>query len=181
MSVGASCSCNKWQQATTTSPIAMGATKAITNCYGCDQCLHCDAPKCLHEEPLKCNAEGHGDQPWSHKAALSTNTTRVLWERCEYHDDTHPTTMIIAARASIATMHVQWMKTAMFCWPAQESRVVCLTQQRQLLSLPAWPTGAAQAPWWQRLRRRQAQQQEESPQVQGQGLQALPPTWQAPQ
>jgi hypothetical protein len=88
---------------------------------------------------------------------------------------------IIAARASITAMRVQKRKTAMFCQPAQEPWVVCLLQQQQQLSPSAWPTRAAQAPQQRRLRQQYAQQQEEFSQVRGQGLQALPPTWHAPQ
>jgi hypothetical protein len=78
MSIGASRSCDKRQQATTTSPIAMGAIKAITNRNRCDQRLHCEVPKRSQEEPLKRNEEGHGNQPQSHKVAWPTNATRAL-------------------------------------------------------------------------------------------------------
>ncbi len=62
----------------TTSPIAMGAIKAITDCDGHDQRLHREAPKRSRDEPLKHNEEGRGDQPLSHKAALLINLTRAL-------------------------------------------------------------------------------------------------------
>ncbi len=124
----------------------MDAIIAITNCNGRNQCLHCEAPKRSQDEPLKRNEEGCGDQPQSHKPALPTNMTRASWGHYEYHNNTHPTTMTIAARASISATCVQWTQTAMFCWPAQESRVARSTWQRQLSSPSAWPTWAAQAP-----------------------------------
>ncbi len=47
-------------------------------------------------------------EPWqSHKAALPMNATKTLWERREYHDDTHPVTTIIVKGASIAVMQAQ--------------------------------------------------------------------------
>jgi hypothetical protein len=128
-----------------TLPIAMDAIKAIANHNGCNQCHHREAPKRSRDEPLKCNKEGHGDQPQSHKAASTTNTTRALWGHCEYHNDTHPATANITARVSVAATCAQQMQTTSFCQPAQEPRVVRLTQQRQLSSPSAWPTQAAQA------------------------------------
>jgi hypothetical protein len=107
MSVGASCSCNKQQQATTTLPIMMGAIKAITYCDGHDQCLHCEVPKRSQDEPLRRNEEGRDNQPQSHKVALPTNTTRASRERCKYQVDTHTTPTIIAARVSITRMDAQ--------------------------------------------------------------------------
>ncbi len=48
-------------------------------------------------------------EPWqSHKAALPTNATKASWERCEYHNDTHPVTTIIVEGASIAAMQAHW-------------------------------------------------------------------------
>jgi hypothetical protein len=41
---------------------------------------------------------------------------------------------------SITAMRAQQMQTAMFCRPAQESRVVRLMQRRQLSSPSAWLT-----------------------------------------
>ncbi len=128
-----------------TLPIAI---KAISNCDGCNQCLHPEAPKHSWSKPLKRNKEGHGNQPQSHKAALPTNATKALWGHHEYHEDTHPTTTIIAARASIAATRAQQTKTASFHWSAQEPRVVRLTQRRQLLSPSAWPMQAAKSPQW---------------------------------
>ncbi len=47
-------------------------------------------------------------EPWqSHKAALPTNPTKVLWGHREYHYDTHPATAIIVKGASIAATQVQ--------------------------------------------------------------------------
>jgi hypothetical protein len=92
----------------------MNAIIAITNRDGCNEHLHPEAPKCSRDEPLKCNEEGRGNQPQSHKVALPTNVIRALWGRCEYHNNTHPTSTIIAARVSIAAMRVQWTQTAMF-------------------------------------------------------------------
>ncbi len=47
-------------------------------------------------------------EPWrSHKVTLPTNTTKVLWGRCEYHYDTHSTTAIIVKGAPIAATQVQ--------------------------------------------------------------------------
>ncbi len=154
----------------------MGAIKAINDHYGCNQHLHCEAPKCSQEEPLKRNKEGCGNQPQSHTAALPTNATRASWGCHEYHNDTNPATMNIAARKSIAAKRVQQMQTATFCQPAQESKVVRSTQRWQLLSPSAWPMQAAQAPQERGSRRQQVQQQEESPWAQGQGLQPLMPT-----
>ncbi len=48
--------------------------------------------------------------------------------------------MIIAARASIVAKGAQQMQTAMFCQPAQESRVVRSMRQWHLSSLSTWPT-----------------------------------------
>ncbi len=155
-------SCDMQQQATRTSPIAMDAIIVITNCNGCNQCLHHEVPKRSQNKPLKCNEEGRGNQPQSHKAVLPMKTTRASWERHEYHNDTHTTTMIIAARASIVAKPAQRMQTATFHQSAQESRVVCSMWQWQLLSLSAWLTRAAQAPRWRRSRQWHAQQQEES-------------------
>jgi hypothetical protein len=56
----------------------MGTIKAIINCYGRNQRLHCEVPKRSREEPLKRNEEGRGNQPQSHMAALPTNATRAL-------------------------------------------------------------------------------------------------------
>ncbi len=72
------------------------------------------------------------------------------------------------------TIHVQVVPSRQ---PVQEPRVVHLTQQCQLSLLSSWPTWAAQAlqQWWSSLRL--AQWQEESPQAQGQGLQALNLDW----
>ncbi len=164
-----------------TLPIAMGAIKAITDCYGHNQHLHCEKPKRSREEPLKRNKEGCGNQPWSHTTALPTNATRALWGHCKYHNDTNPAMTNIAARASIAAKHAHRMQTATFFQPAQESRVIRLTQQHQLSSLSAWPTRAAQALRQQGSRQQQAQQQEEYPWARGQGLQALMPRRQAHQ
>ncbi len=86
----------------------MDVIKAITNCDGCNQRHYCEAPKRSRDEPLKCNKEGHGNQPQSHKVALPTNATRASWEHCEYHNNTHPATTIIVTGASIATMQPQW-------------------------------------------------------------------------
>jgi hypothetical protein len=61
-----------------TTPITMGAIKAITNCNGHKQRLHCEVPKHSREEPLKRNEEGHGNQPQSHMAASSIDATRAL-------------------------------------------------------------------------------------------------------
>jgi hypothetical protein len=174
-------SCNKRQQATMTSPIVMGAIKAITDRYGHDQRLHREAPKRSQEGHLKCNEEGRDNQPRSHTAALPMNTTRASWGRCEYHNDTNPVITNIAARASIAAKHRWQMQTAMFCHPAQESRVVRLTQQWQLSSPSAWLTWVAQALQQRWSRQQQARQQEKSPQVQGQGHKALMPTRRAHQ
>ncbi len=102
----------------------MDATKAIANSDGCDQRNYRETPKRSWEKPLKCNEEGRGNQPRSHKVALSTNATRASWGRCEYHNDTLTATMNIAVRTSIVAKHAQWTQTAMFCWPAQESRVI---------------------------------------------------------
>ncbi len=107
MSVGARHSCDKQQQLTTTWPITMDMIKAITDCDRHNQCHHCEAPKRSRNKPLKCNKEGHGDQPQSHKAALPTNATRVLWGRHEYHSNTHPATTIIVTGASIAVTQAQ--------------------------------------------------------------------------
>ncbi len=139
MSIGAMRSCNKWQQATMTLPIAMYAMDSIANCDGRNQCNHCEMPKRSWEEPLKCNKEGRGNQHQSHKAALSTNATRALWGRCEYHNNTHTAMTNIAAMASIVVKRAQRTQTATFCQPAQESRVVSSMQWRQLLSPSAWP------------------------------------------
>ncbi len=49
---------------------------------------------------------GQGEPWWSHKAALPRNATKASWERCEYHDDTHPAMTIIVKGASIAAMQV---------------------------------------------------------------------------
>jgi hypothetical protein len=56
----------------------MGAIKAIINCNGRNQRLHLEAPKCSQAKPLKCNKEGRGNQPQSHKAALPMNMTSAL-------------------------------------------------------------------------------------------------------
>ncbi len=61
MSIRAMRSCNKQQQVTTTLPIAMDATVAITDCNGHDQHLHPEAPKCSQEVPLKRDKGGHGN------------------------------------------------------------------------------------------------------------------------
>ncbi len=118
----------------------MDAINAIANCNGRNQCLHREAPKRSQDEPLKHNKEGRGNQPQSHKAVLPTNATRALWGWCEYQNNTHTTTTIIAARASIVAKHAQRMQTATFCQPAQESRVIRLTWWRQLSSPSAWLT-----------------------------------------
>ncbi len=170
MSIRASCSCNKQQQAMATLPTMMDTFKAITDCNGCNQCHHREVQKCSWEEPLKSNKEGRGNQPWSLKVALPTNAIRASWGRCEYHGDTHPTTRIIAARASIAAMRAQWMQAAMFCQPVQEPRFVRLTQQGQLPSPSAWPTQAAQDPWRWLLWQQKVWQQEESLLAWGQGF-----------
>jgi hypothetical protein len=70
-------SCDKQQQATTTLPIAIDTIIVITNRDGCDQRLHCEAPKRSQEEPLKRNEEGCGNQPQSHKVVLLMNATKV--------------------------------------------------------------------------------------------------------
>ncbi len=150
-------------------PIAMGAIKVI-NCNGHKQRFHCEVPKRSQDKPFKRNKEGRGKQPQSHTAALPTNATRALWGCCEYHNNTNPATTNIAARASIAATRAQRMQTATFCRPAQESRVVHSTRQWQLSPPSAWPTWAAQAPRQWCLRQQQVQQQDESPQAQGQGL-----------
>ncbi len=116
MSVGASRSCNKWHQLTTTWPIAMDAIKAITYCSGCNQRHHCEAPKRSWDEPLNRDKEGRGDQPQSHKAALPANATRALWKHCEYHNDTHLATTIIVTGASIAMTQA---------WQMQEGDTQC--------------------------------------------------------
>ncbi len=134
------------------------------------------AHKRTQEESLKHNKEGHDIQPWSHKATLLTNATRALWGRCEYHNNSNPATINIAAKASSAATPVRQMQIAAFCRPAQESSVVPLTQWRKLSSPSAWPTWAAQALQQRRSQQWQGQQQEESPRAQGQGLQALMPT-----
>ncbi len=126
--------------------------------------------KCSQYKTLKRNKEGHGIQPQSHKAALLMNTTRALWGCCEYREDTHPTTLINSARASIAAMRARQMQTATFCQPAKESRVARSTQWWQLSSLSAWPTRAPEAPWQWQLLLWQAQQQEESPECEDKGF-----------
>ncbi len=139
MRVGAMRSCNKQQQAMTTSPIVMDTINAIAICDGRNHRNHCETPKRSREEPLKRNEEGRGNQPQSHEAALLMNATRASWGRCEYHNDTHSATTNIAARTSIAATRPQQMQTATFFWPAQEWRVIRLTQRRQLSSPSSWP------------------------------------------
>jgi hypothetical protein len=47
-------------------------------------------------------------EPWqNHKAALPMNATKASWERCEYHDNTHPLMTTIIKGASITVMQVQ--------------------------------------------------------------------------
>ena len=106
MSVRARHSRDKQQQAMTTLPIAIDTIIVITNRDGCDQRLHCEAPKRSRDEPLYDKVECD-NQPQSHKAAFSMNATRALWGRCEYHDDTLPATTIIVKGASIAATQAQ--------------------------------------------------------------------------
>ncbi len=105
---------------------------------------------------------------------MQQGVMRASWD----HNHTHIATTTIAARASIAATGAQRTQTVTFCWLAQESRVVCLMQWQwwQLSSPSARPTWTAQAPQQWRSQQRQAQQQEESPQARGQGLQAPMPT-----
>ncbi len=109
--------------------------------------------KALTRQTLKCNKEGHCNQPQSHMGALLTNSTRALCRCREYHNNTHPTKTIISAVTSIAATRVQQPQTASFYQPAQEPWVVRLMQQWQLLPPSAWPTQAAQ-----NLRQRRSQQ-----------------------
>ena len=53
-------SCNKQQQATTPSAIAMDAIKVTTNHNGGDWCHHCEASKLLQNKPLECDEK----RPW---------------------------------------------------------------------------------------------------------------------
>jgi hypothetical protein len=62
----------------TTWPIAMDAIKANIDHDGRNQCHHHEAPKRSQDKPLKCNKDGHGNQPQSHKVALLMNATRAL-------------------------------------------------------------------------------------------------------
>jgi hypothetical protein len=133
-------SCNKQQQAMMILPIVMAVIYAIINRHGHNQRNHREMPKHSQEEPLKRNKEGHGNQPWSYKAASLTNATRALWGRHEYHYNTHTTTTNIAARMSIAATRAQQMQTATFCQPVREWRVICLARQRQLSSPSTWLT-----------------------------------------
>jgi hypothetical protein len=55
--------CDKQQQALATLPTMMDAINAIANCNGRNQHNHCEMTKCSQEERLKCNKEGHGNQP----------------------------------------------------------------------------------------------------------------------
>ncbi len=87
----------------------MGAIKAITNCNGHNQRYHCEVPKCSWDKSLKRDEEGHGNQPWSHKAALPTNASKASWGYCEYHNNTHPAMIVIVTEASIAAMQAQQM------------------------------------------------------------------------
>ncbi len=75
----------------------MDAIKAITNHDGRDQRHHRETPKRSQDDTL-------------HKAALPTNLTRALWERREYHDDTHPATTIIVTGASNAGTQARRMQ-----------------------------------------------------------------------
>ena len=65
----------------------MYAIKAITDRNGRNQRHHREMPKRSRDDTL-------------HKAALLTNLTRALWERRDYHDNTHPVTIIIVTGAS---------------------------------------------------------------------------------
>jgi hypothetical protein len=103
-----------------------------------------------------------------------------LWGRREYHDDTHISTRTIASGTSIAAMRAWKTQTTMFCHPAQEPRVLCLTW-RWLSSLSSWLTQAVQAPRpWQSRKQTNAITRR-VPWAWGQGLQALPPIQQARQ
>ncbi len=88
INVGARLSCDKQQQAMTPSSITMDAINAITNHDSHNQCNYCQVPKCTLNKPLKCNKEGRGNKPQSHKAALLTNVTksvrRALWVLQKY-------------------------------------------------------------------------------------------------
>ena len=117
-------SCNKQQQATTPSAIAMDAIKVTTNRNGGDWCHHREASKLLQNKPL----ERDEKRPWQSdskpQAALPTSATRTLWERREHHNNFHPAmTTTIVISASIAVTPVRQDKQEALPWQEASSRL----------------------------------------------------------